>query len=491
MKTKNSFFLSERFLSKVPLLLLFGIFALPFATFYINYYLGLYFIAFYVSYWTIRAFESYLYVIFSYIKLLKTNKKDYINTPEIKKQAQSIKHIIIVPFYSEPYEIIEETVNAIVKNDYPYKNNITILLAPEERKPETLKTAELILKKFAKNNVNIVSISHPDWLPEEWKVKWANITYAIKKFQDDNKFDEHKTFVHSIDADTKVEKNFFLITTYVFLTAEKRDNAIYQYTPVYSNNWTKWTFFARIIAMGTTFWQLSESQNPEFYRNFAVYGQSLYCLKKSDYWSKTSIVEDWFQYWRSYFAFDGVFRIINVPAVCHMDVVEEVNLWKTIKAQYKQLRRWSWWCSDVEFVIPNFIRNKKIGFWEKLRKIVYLAINHAFWAWGSIMLFIIWYFPWIFDSFRNNIATLAVPLSTSIIFTWIFATIAVPSVVSVLIMKKYAPFRKRDYLLNIFQWITIPILALTIFSIPAIESQIRLFFGKRIDSFEVTKKMRK
>lgn len=74
------------------------------------------------------------------------------------------------------------------------------------------------------------------------KVKWANITYAIKKFQDDNKFDEHKTFVHSIDADTKVEKNFFLITTYVFLTAEKRDNAIYQYTPVYSNNWTKWTF---------------------------------------------------------------------------------------------------------------------------------------------------------------------------------------------------------------------------------------------------------
>jgi hypothetical protein len=104
--------------------------------------------------------------------------------------------------------------------------------------------------------------------------------------------DDHMTLIHTIDTDTKVEKNFFLLSSYFFLTAEKPDNAIYQYTPVYSNNWQKSTFFARLIAMGTTFWQLSESQNPEFYRNFAVYGQSLFCLKKSNYWSKTSIVED-------------------------------------------------------------------------------------------------------------------------------------------------------------------------------------------------------
>ncbi|HBY74414.1 TPA: hypothetical protein DEG21_00545 [Patescibacteria group bacterium] len=69
---------------------------------------------------------------------------------------------------------------------------------------------------------------------------------------------------------------------------------------------------------------------------------SLSCLKKSDYWSKTSIVEDGLQYWRSYFAWSGVFRIVNVPAVCMMDVVEEETLIKTINSQYKQLRRWSW-----------------------------------------------------------------------------------------------------------------------------------------------------
>ncbi|MDD2565670.1 MAG: glycosyltransferase family 2 protein [Candidatus Gracilibacteria bacterium] len=490
-KKQESFFLSEKFLSKLPLTFLFLIFLIPIVILKINYKVGLYFIAFYVSYWTVKAFESYIYIIASYIKLLKVNKKDYIKTKVIKEDAKKLKHVVIVPIYSEPFSVIEDNILSIIANDFPYMENITVLLATEERGPNAIIDAELIIERFKNSPIKIVNIIHPSGLKGEGKVKGSNISYAVKKYEELVELDENMTLIHTIDTDTKVEKNFFLITSFFFLTVEKPNNAIYQYTPVYSNNWSKGTFFARLIAMGTTFWQLSESQNPEFYRNFAVYGQSLHCLKKSDYWSKTSIVEDGFQYWRSYFAFDGVFRIVNVPAVCRMDIVEEVNLYRTIKSQYKQLRRWSWGCTDIEFVIPEFFKNKKIKLYEKLRKTIYLALNHAFWAGGSIMLFVIGYFPGIFDHLKNSTATLAVPLSTSIIFTWIFATIAFPSIASVLIMRKYTHFRKRDYILNIFQWITIPILALTLFSIPAIESQIRLFFGKRIDSFETTAKMKR
>ncbi len=488
---QTSFFLSERFLSKVPLTLLLLIFITPLFILTINYKLGLYFIAFYVSYWTIKAFESYIYIISSYLKLLKVNKADYLKTKVIKNEARYLLHVVLVPIYSEPFDVVDENIQSILANNYPYKDKIVVILCTEERWPWAIENGTKIEKKYKDSSIEVINIIHPDWLKDEWKVKWANITYAIKKFQEWRKLDDHMTLVHTIDTDTKVEKNFFLISSYFFLTSEKSDNAIYQYTPVYSNNWSKWTFFARLIAMWTTFWQLSESQNPEFYRNFAVYGQSLHCLKKSNYWSKTSIVEDWFQYWRSYFAFDWVFRIVNVPAVCKMDIVEETNLYRTIKSQYKQLRRWSWGCTDIEFVIPQFAINKKIPMWEKIRKSVYLMLNHAFWAVWSLMLFIIWYFPLIFDNLRNSIATLAVPLSTSIIFTWIFATIAFPSIVSVMIMKKYTKFRKRDYALNILQWATIPFLTLTLFSLPAIESQLRLFFWKRIDYFETTLKMKR
>ncbi|MDD2515742.1 MAG: glycosyltransferase family 2 protein [Candidatus Gracilibacteria bacterium] len=456
----------------------------------VNYLVGVFFIAFYISYWTIKILQTHIYVIISYIKLLKTNKKNFCDTEIIQKEAKKLKHIVILPFYNEPYELIDESVFAIIENDYPHKENITVILAPEERKEGAVDIAIRVCEKYKNLPISVQYVSHPDKLPGEGRVKGSNISYAAKTFTEGKNLDLHWTFVSAIDCDAKVEKNFFLITSYVFLTTEKRDNAIYQYTPVYSNNWGRGKFFAKLVAMGTTFWQLAESQNPEFYRNFAIYGQSLYCLKKSDYWSKTSIVEDGFQYWRSYFAFDGIFRIVNTPAVCRMDMVEESGFFTTIGAQYKQLRRWSWGSSDMEFVIPEFIKNKKIPLIDKIRKTIYLVFNHLFWAAGSLMLFFIGYLPGVFGDRSSGFTNLAVPIGTSFIFTGIFLTVIIPGILSIFIMKKYTKFRKRDYVYNILQRLLVPIFSMTLFSFPAIESQFRLFFGKRLDEFNVTKKKR-
>jgi len=120
MKLKQ-FLLSSRFLSKLPIILLVTIFLVPIILLKIHYQLGIFFIAFYISYWTVKVFESYYYVLTSYITLLKTNKKDYLKTDIIQKEAIKLKHIIIIPFYNEPYDVVEDNVNAILKNDYPHK----------------------------------------------------------------------------------------------------------------------------------------------------------------------------------------------------------------------------------------------------------------------------------------------------------------------------------------------------------------------------------
>lgn len=380
ISVKTPFYLKSSFLSKLPVVLLLGVFGLPVILININYQIGLYFIAFYISYWAVKVFESYYYVLKSYIELLDYNNRDFSKNKILLENGKEIEHIVVVPIYTEPFDVIEENVVSILENNYPFMKNVTILFATEARAPEAELNANKIIRKYGKGKVKFVNIVHPANLPNEGKVKGANITYAVQEYEKMRTLDPKNTFVSTIDTDTKVEKNFFAIATYRFITTEYRDQAIYQYAPVYSNNWGEGHFFARIIAMGTTLWQLFESQNPEFYRNFAVYGQSLLCLQKSDYWSKTSIVEDGLQYWRSYFAWEGMFRIVNVPAVCRMDLVDETTLWRTIKSQYKQLRRWSWGCTDVEYVLPEFYRQKNISLWEKIRKSVYLIQNHLFWA---------------------------------------------------------------------------------------------------------------
>ena len=461
-------------LPKIPLLALIATFFFPLVLMKIHYATGLFFIALYISYWSVKVFESYYYVLKSYIKLLKLEKTDWLKDKIVTRWAKKLKHIIIVPIYTEPYNVIEENIRAIENTYYPYKKNITILLATEARAPDGKDHAEKIIQKFRNSGINIVNIVHPSNIEWEWKVKWANITHAIREYEKMVQLNPKETFVSTIDTDTKVEKSFFMIVTATFLQTDERDHAIYQYTPIYSNNWREWHFFARIIGTGTTMWQFFESQNPEFYRNFAVYGQSLVCLQKANYWSLTSIVEDGMQYWRSYFGWDGFFRIIHTPAICEMDLVDEKNIYRTIRSQY---------------ILPEFIKNKKIATGEKIRKTIYLVYNHLFWAGWPFMLFFIGYVPGVFTSVNHSLATFTVPIASSIIFTMLFATVIIPSILSIHIMRRYTHFTVFDYIWNMIQWITVPILTLTLFSIPAIESQIRLYFGKRIDSFDTTEKM--
>jgi cellulose synthase/poly-beta-1,6-N-acetylglucosamine synthase-like glycosyltransferase len=78
----------------------------------------------------------------------------------------------LIPVYSEPYDVIEDSVKSVLENDYPFKENITVLLAVEERWDEAPDNAKKIIKTLArKTPVKIEMVLHPANLPGESKVK--------------------------------------------------------------------------------------------------------------------------------------------------------------------------------------------------------------------------------------------------------------------------------------------------------------------------------
>lgn len=480
----------QSFLSRIPGIAFFWLLLLPIVCYKIHPQIGLAFISFFIAFWWVKVFKSYFFLTRSFFAIKRSLLFPYAQTNIVRNDAKNLKHIILIPFYNEPYSIVEMAVKAFENNDYPHKENIIVVLCAEWRSPHAIEVAhELMHRLESVVSFHLMKIIHPDNRENEWKVKSANITYAMKEVELMMHLDPKNTFVSTIDADTVVEKNFLSVITHTFLNTEERDQAIFQYTPIYSNNWLRGHFFARIVAMNTTFWQMNESQNPEFFRNFAVYGMSLHCLQKSDYWDLYSIVEDGLQYWRSYFAWNGQFRVIPTLAVCHMDLVEDTNIHKTLRAQYKQLRRWSWGCSDIEYVVPEFAKRPNIPFREKFRKFFYLLFNHLFWSAGPIVLFYMSSIPTFFQIHQASLLIFTVPLVVSSIFTFLTISVAIPTVFSLTMMRKYEKFRPWDYFVNTIQWLLVPLLILTLFSIPAIESQMRLFFGRRLDSFDVTKKL--
>lgn len=154
-------------LPKIPLLSLFGIFLLPIVLMEIHYETGLFFIALYISYWTVKVFESYYYVLRSYLRLMDYEKKCFHDDTLVSEKSRHLKHIVIIPIYTEPYDVIEEAVVSVMNNDYPHKKNITILLATEARAPDAEGHAARIIENFRDQEISIVNIVHPADIPGE------------------------------------------------------------------------------------------------------------------------------------------------------------------------------------------------------------------------------------------------------------------------------------------------------------------------------------
>jgi hypothetical protein len=148
-------------LPKIPLLSLIGIFLLPLILMQVQYETGLFFIALYISYWSVKVFEGYFYVLKSYLKLLRIEKRDFANSTLIEKNGKNLKHIVILPIYTEPYDVIEEAVVSLLANDYSYMENVTILLATESRAEDAEMHAKKITETYGKS-IHIVNIVHPE-----------------------------------------------------------------------------------------------------------------------------------------------------------------------------------------------------------------------------------------------------------------------------------------------------------------------------------------
>lgn len=97
-------------------------------------------------------------------------KRNFKNSPIIELSGENLEHIIIIPIYTEPYDVIEEAVLSVVGNDYRYKENLTILLAAESRAPHAVAHADEIIAQHG-TKIQIINIVHPDGLPDEGKVK--------------------------------------------------------------------------------------------------------------------------------------------------------------------------------------------------------------------------------------------------------------------------------------------------------------------------------
>lgn len=443
-----------------------------------------------VSYDIMRHSRSRMFGSSAHIENLRLISAD----PDAFPQPSQIYNAVIVATYNESYDILEPTINDVLKNTYDSRR-IILVLAYEERGGEATKqTALRLQQEFGNKFHSFHLVEHPDGLPNEVVGKGGNITYAGKYLQKWLKREEiasKDVIVTTLDSDNRPYKTYFDYVTYEFIVHENRKHLSFQPACLFFNNIWDAPAPMRVIATGNSFWNIISAMRPHTLRNFASHSQPMEALEEMDFWSTRTIVEDGHQYWRSYFYFGGNYSVLPIYVPIYQDAVLCDTFTKTLKAQFVQLRRWAYGASDVPYVATRiFTNNRNVPLVGGLARLLRLLDGHVTLACVSILVAFGGWVPLLINSeAARSISAHQLP---DIIST-IQQTALVGLLITVFLSFKMLPPRPERYkrsrsFFMLAQWILMPVTAVLYSSTAALYSQGRLFLGRYLDKFDITDK---
>lgn len=402
-----------------------------------------------------------------------------------------VVHAIIIATYKESQEILEPTIESVLASDYDMKKVIFILAYEERGGKDTQKLAKKLVGKYKRRFMDAFAVMHPRDIPNEVVGKGGNVTYAgrqLELYLKQHDIDPLRVVVTTLDADNRPDKNYLNALTYVYTLCPDPVHTSFQPVSMYTNNIWDAPAPMRVLATGNSIFNLVISLRGHALRNFSSHAQPMAALLKTDFWSVRTIVEDGHQFWRSYFAFDGNYRVLPLHVPISQDAVLTDSYRKTLKAQFVQLRRWTYGASDVAYVVnQGFFRPNKVPRLDLFAKTWRLFEGHITWAVGPILVLAGGFIPALFNP--KSFAANELPIIVSRIQTVaLIAAIATLFLALQTLPPKPARYKHRRTVWMVLQWVYLPVTTIVYNSFAALYSQTRLMFGWYIDKFDVTEK---
>ena len=402
-----------------------------------------------------------------------------------------VVHAIIIATYKETREVLEPTVQSVLAMEYDMKN-VILILAYEERGGERTETQALDIAAIYKDRLmDALAVKHPANMPNEDAGKGGNINFAgryLKQYLEDHMIDPTRVMVTTLDADNRPDKNYLNALTYAYTAAPNPIHASYQPVAIYTNNIWDAPAPMRVIATGNSLFNLVISLRGHALRNFSSHAQPMAALIETDFWSARTVVEDGHQFWRSYLTFEGDYRVYPLHLPIAQDAVLSESYRKTLKAQFYQLRRWTYGASDVAYLAYyGFYHKNKIPKWDLWTKFWRLLEGHVTWAVGPILVLTSGFVPALFHP--KNFTANELPLIVSRVQTVGIAALIVTVFMALRTLPpKPARYKRHRTIFMVLQWVYFPVTTLCYNSLAAFNSQTRLMFKWYLTKFDVTEK---
>jgi hypothetical protein len=406
-------------------------------------------------------------------------------------RPKDLTHAVIIATVNEAREVLEPTIQAVLSSDYDPRKMILVMAYEGRAGKEAEERVLELLDMYGDQFGYAMAVRHPAGRKGEIIGKGGNITHAgrqLHKYLKEAKIDPSKVLVTTLDSDNRPDKRYFAALSYLYCVVPNPLRASYQPLAMYTNNIWDAPTMMRVIATGNNLFYIVNTQRPHLSRNFSAHAQPMQALIEMDFWSVRTVVEDGHQFWRSYFRYDGDYRVYPFSIPIYQDAVLADGYLKTIKAQFVQLRRWTYGASDVAYIADK-------GFWHRNKapkadvfaKLMRTMWDHINWATGAILVWYIGFVPALFHP--QSLAANELPLLVSRVQRLGLLTLAITAYICLVTLPpRPSRHKRRRSVLMLLQWVLLPVTSVGFGSAAAFNSQTRLIFKKYISRFDVTEK---
>jgi cellulose synthase/poly-beta-1,6-N-acetylglucosamine synthase-like glycosyltransferase len=430
---------------------------------------------------------------YGYDQHLRNLRMMAVAEPNYFPKPSEIYHAVIITMYNETLDVLTPTIDSVAAATFP-RDHLIVILAYEERGgADAEQTAKTLEKKYKNTFKDFLLVKHPDGLKNEVIGKGGNITNAgraLKAYTEKKKIHYNQVIVTTLDSDNRPHASYFDQVAYEYIIREDRKRLSYQPVSLFMSNIWDAPAPMRIIAVGNSFWNIICSMRPHALRNFASHSQPLDALVEMDFWSTRTIVEDGHQYWRSLFHFDGNYEVVPIRAPIYQDAVLSDTIWKTLKAQFIQLRRWDYGASDVAYVgVHLFSRKRSMKFLDLFPKFIRLLDGHVTLAAVAPIVAFGGWVPLITNFQSRSLLAYHLPNIVSTIQLIASAGLFITILLSFKMLPKRPPrYRKSKNVIMLLQWVLMPVVSIVYSSFAAFYSQTRLLTARYMEKFDVTDK---
>lgn len=458
-------------------------------------FVAAYFVIGFAIYWVLKTAFLSFHLRYNWKRLRHNLALDWQHMVE-RFEYGHLYHMVVLPFYNEPIEVLDATLQSLAEVRYD-KKSIIVVLATEERAGEGAQImANKMYQKWGDTFGSFLITQHPEDVAGEVAGKGSNATYAIEqarlKILDTHGIRYNHTLVSIFDIDTVLYPDYFNCLVWHFMTCDNPLKSSFQPVPIFNNNIWDAPALARVVAMSSTFWEMIQQERPERLATFSSHSVSFQALYEVGYWQSNMVSEDSRIYWNLMIANNGVYDVVPLSYPVSMDANVAPTFFGTIRNIYRQHRRWTYGVENFAYIIYHFTKNKTIP----LRKRIIVGLQQAEGYWSlvtnPIMLFILGWAP-IFlgtQEFHQTVLSYNLPIMVRDLLILAMFGLVVSSAISLTMLPKRPQQKSRLlYVVLAVQWILVPLTMIVFSALPGLDAQTRLMFGKYM-GFWVTPKTR-